>query len=148
MFSCKIKGSLKVVSLCATVKTIKGARRAVALAYRFGKPGAPEFEFPAVAERSLAQFEFSHYFRPGMDSNSLSFRSGDFSYSIYESSEVSQHGKEDRGAGLSVSGKGRQKGAELTCDTASIVASWRTIDGAVPCEEGDEPNSCEYQPRQ
>ena len=53
-----------MVSLCATTKTIKGKRWVVALAYRFGKPGVPEFEFPAIAERSLEQFEFRHYLRP------------------------------------------------------------------------------------
>lgn len=148
VFSCKIKGSKKVASLCATSRKVKNHVTPVALIYRFGKIGNIELEFPSSPSGSLERFKFDHYFRPDVDITSISFSNGSFDYDIHETinTEEGSPPDEQHTAGLSVYRK--NKGVGLTCVVNSIEANWSIIDGAVPCEEdGGLPNSCKYVPQ-
>lgn len=147
VFNCRIQQSAKVVSLCAAVGSVKGEQRATTLFYRFGKPGSTELQFPRTTDGSLQNFRLHHYFRPQLDSTSISFSSDAFTYSVFDSLDTKGHSKlPERTSGVSVSGK-RKVGAELNCHPGSVKANWFLIDGVIPCEEDEgTPNSCNYKP--
>lgn len=149
VFSCQIKGSQKVASLCSPIRKSKRSVVPEALFYRFGKLGNVELQFPPSASGSLEKFRFNHYFRPGLDSTGISFTSGTFDYSIYETldNEDGTVPEKQHLAGLSVSSTRKKKGTELTCSRNSIESDWAAIDGAVPCEEDGPPNNCDYRPQ-
>ncbi len=149
VFSCQIKGSQKVASLCSSVRKSETSVVPEALFYRFGKLGNVELEFPPSASGSLEKFSFNHYFRPGLDSTAISFTNGTFNYSIYETldNEDSTSPDEQHLAGLSVSSDRKNKGAGLTCSRKSIESNWAAIDGAIPCKEDGPPNTCDYRPQ-
>lgn len=149
VFSCQIKGSQKIASLCSSIRKSKRSVVPEALFYRFGKLGNVDLQFPPSAEGSLQKFRFNHYFRPGLDSTAISFTNGSFDYSIYESldNEDGTSPDEQHLAGLSVSSGRKNKGVGLTCSRNSIESNWTAIDGAIPCEEDGPPNTCDYRPQ-
>lgn len=111
VFNCRIRQSAKFVSLCATVSTVKGERRAATLLYRFGKRGSPEFQFPSSSDNSLQKFKFSHYFRSQLDSTNISFGINSFAYSVFDTIDgEADPSKPERTSGVSVSSS-HKKGA-------------------------------------
>lgn len=94
----------KLLSLC------KGKNSAW-LAYRFGKPGAVELQFPDKLDAtSWQRFEFSGLHRWGGKANagfgdySLAFRAGDFAYTVFQGWDDEEG---SYGIGVAVAGKGK-----------------------------------------
>src|SRR5258705_13278099 len=56
VFSCRVKRSNKIVSLCSSAKLTKNAGY---LQYRFGVPGKTELVFPKDRSQSLKLFKWS-----------------------------------------------------------------------------------------
>jgi len=81
IYSCKLKNSAKIVSLCASKRL---SDRAGYLQYRFGRPGRIELEFPTERLDSQKRFEYAHYFRFQYDLTELRFASGDHQYALYD----------------------------------------------------------------
>ena len=84
VFSCSVKGSSRIVSLCSSIKLTKTEGY---LQYRFGLPGKIELEYPKERAGSLKQFEYSHYFRAQVDRTTISFSVNGYSYSIFDNYE-------------------------------------------------------------
>jgi hypothetical protein len=82
IFSCAVKTGGKTVSLCAS-KDVTADRGYIQ--YRFGRPAKIELEYPASKEGSQKQFRYSHYFRAQVDLTEVSFSSGDFNYTVFDS---------------------------------------------------------------
>jgi hypothetical protein len=61
-FSCTVRGSKKIVSICSNIK-YGNIEEGSWLQYRFGHPGKIELVFPQEKQGSLAKFE-GHYFNP------------------------------------------------------------------------------------
>lgn len=81
LFSCSVKRSAKVVSLCASADVTKTRGY---VQYRFGVPGKVELEYPADKARSQEKFEYHHYFRAQVDETEISFSSGGYKYAIFD----------------------------------------------------------------
>jgi hypothetical protein len=84
-FSCKIKGSSKVVSLCGSelLRPDTRVRREDAwLQYRFGRPGQPELVYPTERAGSLNAFTGEHV-APYDDSvDTVWFKHGSATYGV------------------------------------------------------------------
>ena len=80
IFSCPIKRSAKIVSLCASQNLTKQAGY---LLYRFGLPGKIELEFPQSRSGSQQLFQYSHYFRAQFDQTGITFANGGYEYTIF-----------------------------------------------------------------
>ena len=81
VFSCPLRRSAKIVSLCSSQKLTKDAGY---LQYRFGVPGKIELEFPEVRDDSLKVFQYGHYFRAKVDSTEISFSRNGYTYSVFD----------------------------------------------------------------
>ena len=81
VFSCPLRRSTKVVSLCSSQKLTKDAGY---LQYRFGVPGKVELEFPDVRDESRKAFKYSHYFRAKVDSTEVSFSRNGYTYAVFD----------------------------------------------------------------
>ena len=81
VFSCPLRRSTKIVSLCSSQKLTKDAGY---LQYRFGVPGKIELEFPDVRDDSLKAFKYSHYFRAKVDSTEVSFSRNGYTYAVLD----------------------------------------------------------------
>jgi hypothetical protein len=81
IFSCSIKKSGKIVSLCSSVNASKDQGY---VQYRFGLPGKVELEFPKTLSGTQAQFKYSHYFRAQVDETEISFTSEGYQYAIFD----------------------------------------------------------------
>ncbi|MEP6880504.1 MAG: hypothetical protein ABI866_00855 [Dokdonella sp.] len=140
VFTCSLQRNGKIVSLCAS-KHLLNAKSGGSLAYRFGKPDAVEFEFPKESAHSPGSFRYSHYFRFQTDRTKVFFENEGFRYDIfsdYDGEEIPQSS-----VGIRVtapSGKETQFGC-----TNSVEAHWNLIDGAVPCDEDEDPSTCNYK---
>jgi len=82
IFSCPLKGSNKIVSLCSSPKLTKTEGY---LQYRFGLPTKVELEYPTERRESQKSFRYSHYFRAQVDLTEISFTSGNFNYTVFDS---------------------------------------------------------------
>ena len=81
VFSCSLKRSMKIVSLCSSQKLTKVSGY---LQYRFGVPDKIELEFPDNRADSLKVFKYSHYFRAKVDYTEISFSRNGFTYSVFD----------------------------------------------------------------
>jgi hypothetical protein len=81
VFSCQLKRSMKIVSLCSSQKLTKESGY---LQYRFGMPGKVELEFPSNRADSLTVFKYSHYFRAKVDSTEVSFSRNGYTYLVFD----------------------------------------------------------------
>ena len=81
VFSCAVKGSGKIVSLCSSPKLNKSEGY---LQYRYGRPGRVELEFPKLRAESRKLFSYSHYFRAQVDSTEISFTVNGYTYSVFD----------------------------------------------------------------
>ena len=112
VFSCPVKGSNKIVSLCSSAKLTKTEGY---LQYRFGLPGKVELEYPHEHADSQKSFRYSHYFRAQVDETEISFASGGYTYTVFDS----YNGEEkppisDQGVTVTSTGK---KDVNLSCRT-------------------------------
>jgi len=111
VFSCPLRRSAKIVSLCSSQKLTKDAGY---LQYRFGVPGKIELEFPDIRDDSLKVFKYSHYFRAKVDSTEISFSRNGYTYSVFddyngeEKPTVSQQG-------LTVTAENSKKEVKYVC---------------------------------
>lgn len=80
IYSCKIKNSQKVVSLCASKDL---SAKSGYLQYRFGHLGKVELEFPDERKNSQTQFRYAHYFRFQIDRTEVSFKNAGYEYALY-----------------------------------------------------------------
>lgn len=101
-FSCKIKDSAKVLSLCGINEYPPNDKKEGWLQYRFGKPGQPELVFPENKEGSLGRFD--GFWSPP----SVRFKNGEADY------EVSADAGENGFYGVRATIQG--KSAEFPCD--------------------------------
>ncbi|WP_137937682.1 hypothetical protein [Chitinivorax sp. B] len=89
-------------------------RRPTWLQYRFGKPGAIEFAYPAEHAGSLKKFMAGHYLRPyqgpdtAIDFGLIRFKNGAFDY-------VLEYSADDKSATRTISVKGPGVDRNLTC---------------------------------
>jgi len=81
IFSCTIKTSMKIVSLCSSQELTKERGY---LQYRFGLPGKIELEFPKQREQTQSAFKYSHYFRAQFDQTEISFAQNNYEYAIFD----------------------------------------------------------------
>jgi hypothetical protein len=81
VFSCAVKRSGKIVSLCSSPKLSKTEGY---LQYRFGRTGQVELEFPKERSASRGAFKYSHYFRAQVDSTEISFTVNGYTYSVFD----------------------------------------------------------------
>jgi hypothetical protein len=80
-FSCKIRGTQKVASLCG-VSTMGGDNEDSWLQYRFGRLGVIEFRYPRAKEKSIPKFQ-GEFHRSAMGSDdSLWFTNHGTTYSL------------------------------------------------------------------
>jgi hypothetical protein len=138
IFSCALQRTKKVVSLCSSKKLLSKNGGAY-LQYRFGALGKVELTYPTEKAGSPDKFSYSHYFRPQTDRTQLSFDSGDYSYAIFDEYE-----DQLKSAGITVRSRKSNKTAQLICAKGES-AKWHLLDGAVPCDEEDDPSTCHYQ---
>ena len=111
VFSCPLRRSTKIVSLCSSEKLTKDAGY---LQYRFGTPGKIELEFPDVRHESLKAFKYSHYFRAKVDSTEISFSRNGYTYAVFDE----YNGEEKRVVseqGLTVIAENSKKEVKYLC---------------------------------
>jgi len=82
VFSCPLKNSTKIVSLCSSTKFTKSDGY---MQYRFGLPAKVELKFPNDRAQSQKSFQYSHYFRAQVDLTEISFSSSGYTYTVFDS---------------------------------------------------------------
>ena len=137
VFSCAIKKSPKVVSVCASsnLSSSEGT-----IAYRFGILGKPEFQFPPRTDGSVKSFRFAHYSRYQVERAELSFDSGNFSYTIFDYYEGEEKPPYMRGVRVSPK-DGKGKDIELQC-SGKVISSLTKVEGVVPCDKENALATC------
>jgi hypothetical protein len=139
IFSCRIKGSTKIVSLCASKQLSKEAGY---LQYRFGRPGAVELTFPEEKRNSQAQFLFNHYFRAQVDETQVIFKNGAYTYSIYDDYAGDIKPPEKR-RGVMVeneSGAGPEN-QDFEC-TGPVISRLANLEEIIPCNKENPLAKC------
>jgi hypothetical protein len=81
VFSCTLRKSAKIVSLCASKDLTKERGY---LQYRFGLPGKIELEYPKEREQTQTAFKYSHNFRAQFDLTEISFSRDGYEYVIFD----------------------------------------------------------------
>ena len=111
VFSCSLKRSMKIVSLCSSQKLSKDGGY---LQYRFGAPDKIELEFPNNRPDSLKVFKYSHYFRAMVDYTEISFSRNGYTYTVFD-----EYNGEEKPAvseqGLTVTTDSSSKEVKYTC---------------------------------
>ena len=130
LFSCSVKRSAKLVSLCASADV---SRTRGYVQYRFGTPGKVELEYPAEKGGSQDKFEYYHYFRAQFDETEISFSSGGYRYAIFD-----DYNGEMRPAvssqGVRVEDPGNSKKSTLECQ-GRAKAAYGDLDQILPTRE-------------
>jgi hypothetical protein len=147
IFSCRIKGSPKVLSLCGSKNLTKDVGY---LQYRFGRPGKVELQFPEEKQNSQAQFLFEHYFRAQVDRTAVKFKNGGYEYSIYDAYEGEEApARNYRGVSIEYIGSegdsaDANKGGEnrdLEC-TGRVISRLNKLENVIPCNKDDSLFGC------
>lgn len=111
VFSCALRRSGKIVSLCSSPKLSKTEGY---LQYRFGRPGQIELEFPKDRAESHKVFKYSHYFRAQVDYTTISFTVDGYTYSVFD-----DYNGEEKPAledvGLNVTSESSKKEVKYKC---------------------------------
>lgn len=81
IFSCALRGSSKLVSLCGSQSLTKDAGY---IQYRFGRTGRVELEFPKDRAGSQRLFSYEHVFRFQFDQTEVGFESGGYAYTLFD----------------------------------------------------------------
>ena len=111
IFSCTIKRSAKIVSLCSSPLLTKEQGY---LQYRFGLPTKIELEFPKDRQATQKHFHYSHYFRFQVDLTEIKFEIDGYEYSIFDD----YNGEEKptiSTQGISVTSPGKPRDISFTC---------------------------------
>jgi hypothetical protein len=131
VFSCPLRRSTKIVSLCSSQKLTKDAGY---LQYRFGVPGKIELEFPDVRDESLKAFRYSHYFRAKVDSTEVSFSRNGYTYAVFD-----EYNAEEKPVvseqGLTVTAENSKKEVKYLCrikPTADYGALPEVLENSAP----------------
>jgi len=131
IFSCRIKGSIKILSLCGSKQLSKDTGY---LQYRFGPPDVVELAFPKERKDSLSRFLYHHYFRAQMDLTSVSFKSGGYKYSIYDYYEGEEKpAKTDRGVTVDKEGTSPTESRDIKC-TGPVISRLPQLREVIPCD--------------
>ena len=111
VFSCSLKRSMKIVSLCSSQNLTKDGGY---LQYRFGAPGKIELESPENRADSRKAFKYSHYFRALVDSTEISFSRNGYTYTVFD-----EYNGEEKPAvseqGLTVTTENSKKEVKYLC---------------------------------
>ena len=83
IFSCSVKPSKKLVSLCAR----QLGSPAASLQYRFGRPGHIELQHPQQGAGSLQAFRHASYGRYRVERQSVSFENQGVRYTVFDDYE-------------------------------------------------------------
>lgn len=135
IFSCPLKKSKKIVSLCASPDLAKDRGW---LAYRFGTPASVELEYPERGSKgSAARFRHAHYFRYQTDRTEVSFQAGGYSYTVFSSFDAAE--KPPRSQGVRVS-RGNVS-SEFAC-AGPASANFAPLEEAVPCDKESALATC------
>jgi len=128
-FSCKIKATEKLLSVCGKLNETFEASKPVAnkdhyLQYRFGRVGNIELTFPEMKSGSLDKFEVTHDYRQtaGTTTYELSFAISNYVYRVYATNyPVSEGGNPifDTFGGVHISKKAK-RGEDLMCDDTPV----------------------------
>ncbi|MCL5023673.1 MAG: hypothetical protein M1497_09965 [Nitrospirae bacterium] len=138
IFSCGIKGSSKVLSVCGSGQLAKDKGY---VQYRFGAPGKIEFEYPSSREKSQIKFTYSHYFRARVDRTEVGFKNGRYEYSVFSDYEGDvKPVVDERGVSISESPTGKER--RLLCKGKGINHLGR-LATVVPCAEEDSSGECQ-----
>lgn len=127
LFSCKLRGSAKYISLCGT--NLLNAPDAY-LVYRFGRLGKKEFSYPADSDGSLQRFRTTHYFRAQVDRRTVSFTNSNVTYDIFrnfEGEELLSH----RDAGVTITVVGEEKPSKILQCRSPYFDALEKLDGVV-----------------
>jgi len=81
VFSCHLKNSAKIVSLCSSSRLTKTEGY---LQYRFGVPGKIELEYPKQRSDAQKSFHYSHYFRARFELTEISFSLDGHTYTVFD----------------------------------------------------------------
>ena len=81
IFSCAVRGSSKLVSLCGSKTLTKDEGY---IQYRFGRAGRVELEFPKDRGGSQKLFSYEHVFRYQFDQTEIGFESGGYAYTLFD----------------------------------------------------------------
>lgn len=138
MFSCRVKSTKKVLSLCASKDLSPSSGY---LQYRFGKSGALELEFPSARDGSQSQFSYARYTRYQVSKASVNFRKEGYLYSVFDHFD-GESGKPSRTRGVQIRFAGEQKKTvSLVCDGAS-VSHLVKLESILPCDEELSLSGC------
>ena len=130
IFSCAIKRTSKIVSLCASRDLDKERGY---LQYRFGLPGEVELEFPKDRQNTQQQFHYSHYFRYQVDLTEISFNIDGYEYQIFDD----YNGEEKpsiSSQGVSVTAPGKPKEVSFVC-ASKPRADYSTLQDILPHDQ-------------
>jgi hypothetical protein len=111
VFSCQLKNSAKIVSLCSSSKLSKTEGY---LQYRFGVSGKIELEYPKQRSDAQKSFHYSHYFRARFDLTEISFSLEGHTYTVFDN----YNGEEKRSItdqGITVKLPGDKKEVSYAC---------------------------------
>jgi len=129
VFSCAVKRSAKLVSLCASPDLSKDHGY---LQYRFGLPGKVELEFPKDRQGSQQKFRYQHYFRYQVDLTEISFESDGYQYSIHDDYNGEEKPRIST-QGVDVTAPGKGKEAHFVCG-AKAKADFSILADVLPNE--------------
>jgi hypothetical protein len=111
IFSCPIKRSAKIASLCASKDPTSDRGY---IQYRFGLPAKVELEFPKERAGSRQKFQYSHYFRARVDRTEISFTVNGYEYQVTD-----DYNGEEKPAqtiqGVMVTAPGKPKEVSFAC---------------------------------
>jgi hypothetical protein len=138
LFSCSIKGSQKVLSLCGSRQLTKNKGY---IQYRYGSPGRIELEYPSVRAGSQSKFTYSHYFRARVDRTEVGFKNGTYDYSVFSDYEGDIGPVEDeKGVRISDSASGKEK--TLLC-RGQVISQLGLLATVIPCAEDESSGECQ-----
>jgi len=128
-FSCAIKGSGKIASLCGSKQIgVDGSY----LQYRFGKLLNPEMQFPAENKNSIREFSYAHYFRALVDRNGIGFSNNGYRYVLFSDMETDiKPPLRERGVRVTAPGG---KETTLLCSEPFIGQHWDVLESALVCD--------------
>ncbi len=137
IFSCAIVKSAKVLSLCAS--PVLGKAQG-SLAYRFGRIGKVELQFPASPQASLQQFRYAHYFRAQVDRTEVSFTRTGVDYTVFEYFDGEQ--KPNHVSGVSVASSGDSAKARTLACRQPAQSALQKLENMIPCDADNALASC------
>jgi len=138
IFSCGMKTSSKVLSICASRVLSKDKGY---IQYRFGAPGNVELEFPSSREGSQGKFAYFHYFRAQVDRTEVGFKNGKYEYSVFSDYEGDIK-PETYKSGVSITDSSSGKEQTFLC-RGKPVNRLALLSKIIPCEEDEASGACQ-----